>query len=83
MGLTQHSVHCVLAIEVSVLVGCGAALLSDWCPVFTDSVVASCRRLHMLTDVPNLEDENSVLLKLQLPSRQLRRTDLNGTISEA
>jgi hypothetical protein len=37
----------------------------------------------MLTDVPNLEDENSVLLKLQSPARQLRRTDLNGTISEA
>jgi hypothetical protein len=36
----------------------------------------------MLTDVPNLEDENSMLLKLQSPARQLRKTDLNYTMQK-
>lgn len=83
MGPTQRSVQCVLAIEGSVLVGCDAVSLNDWCPVFTDSVVASICHLHMLTDVPYLEDEHSMLLKLHSPAQQLRRTYLNGTIAKA
>jgi len=63
-------------------VGCGAASLSDWCQVFTDSVVASFCHL-MLTDIPNLEDEHYVLLKLRSPAQQLRRTDLNCAIAKA
>ena len=49
VGPIQRSVQCVLAIDGSVPVGCGAASLSDWCPVFTESVVALYCHLHMLT----------------------------------
>jgi hypothetical protein len=69
----------------------GHFLVGLWCfitewlvSVFSDSMVASFCHLYGLMDIPNLEDENTMVSwNYQAPASQLRRRDLNCTIIKA
>jgi hypothetical protein len=51
-GIYEH--ECKRLVKVSVLLGCGASLLRDWCQTFRESVLVSSSVVEMSLDISNV-----------------------------